>query len=665
MPLFYGRLRTRIPLFPLLIALLVLGIFSATRIGLAVYTGFDLVGLSFWPGIFAKGLWFDLAVIAVLITSVCLYEAVLPNRWRASRWHGALRIVWLWSVVSLLLFGAVAEATFWIEFFTRFNFIAVDYLLYTHEVIGNIRESYPVRAILLAIGVVAAGIVWFIRPSVRAIDSAPVTRAGRIALTVAAFLLPVLSVSLTNVDQMQGLGNAYADELSGNGLLTLAAAMRRNELDYDKFYQTLPQTAADTTLKRLAVKRTPLSAVLQRATAADEADDPVPFTKRPRNVVLISVESLSASFLGAYGSTKGLTPNLDQLARDGLKFERVFATGTRTARGLEALSIGTPPVPGQAIVRRPNNEHLTTVGELLEHQGFSTFFFYGGYGYFDNMNAYFGANDYRVVDRTDFPKETVVFENVWGVADEVLFTNSMVTLDREARRNRPFFAHIMTTSNHRPYTYPDGRIEIPSPGGRDGAVKYTDYAIGKFISDAKTKPWFNDTLFVIVADHCASVAGKSKLPVEKYHIPLIFYAPALLKPGSYAPMVSQIDIAPTLIEVLGKKGDDHFFGRSFFEQGENPERVFISNYQELGYLSHGVLTVLLPKRRVESFRIDPETYAATPATVDPQLLNEAIAYYQTASRAFKSGALRESDHPMPKSAHFAEQKITKWGQVLQ
>ena len=642
-------LRSAIPLFPLLITLIVLGVFSATRLSLALYAGSDLVEPSLWPSIIIKGFYFDLAVVAILIAFICLYEAVLPNRWRANRWHGLLRMAWLWGAIALLLFGAVAEVTFWIEFSTRLNFIAVDYLLYTHEVIGNIRESYPVSWILSGIGITSALIVWLLRARVREIDARPVTKTGRMVLLAAAILLPALSISVSNVDQMQGLENAYADELSGNGLYTFAAAMRRNELDYDKFYLTLPQETADATLKKLGVKRVPLSVALHKNTGTDEAEDNMPFTRRPQNIVLISVESLSASFLGAYGATTGLTPHLDQLAREGLKFERVFATGTRTVRGLEALSLGTPPVPGQAIVRRPNNEHLTTIGELLEHQGFSTYFFYGGYGYFDNMNAYFGANDYRVIDRTDFPKESIMFENIWGVADEVLFDNTLAVLDREfidqkTRKIRPFFAHIMTTSNHRPYTYPDGRIDIPSPGGRDGGVKYTDYAIGKFINDAKTKPWFNDTLFVIVADHCAAVAGKSKLPVENYHIPLIFYAPALLKAGTYTKMVSQIDIAPTLIEVLGKKGDDYFFGRPFFETGLHPDRVFISNYQELGYLSQDVLTVLLPQRRVESFQIDPKTYAATPIPVDPQRLNEAIAYYQTASRAFKSGNLRAADH---------------------
>jgi len=592
------------------------------------------------------GFWFDLVVVCVLLAPVFLYEALLPNRWRASRWHRVLRLVWLWLSIALLLFGAVAEITFWMEFTTRFNFIALDYLIYTQEVIGNIRQSYPVGWIVVGIAALAALIVWLMRKRLTPADSTALTRPQRIALAIAALVLPTLGLLSANIDQMQGQGNNFAAELSGNGLFTITAAMRRNELDYDQFYRTIPQSAANATLRKLGVERKLLSEALK-----DDEDDPaideIPFIKRPRNVILISVESLSASYVGAYGATKGLTPEIDALARDGMQFDQVFATGTRTVRGLDALSLGTPPIPGQAIVRRPNNEHLATIGELLEHQGFATFFFYGGYGYFDNMNAYFKGNDYRVVDRTDFPKQTVMFENVWGVADEALFDNVIRTLDVKAVPDKPFFAHVMTTSNHRPYTYPDGRIDIPSPGGRDGAVKYTDYAIGKFIRDAKTKPWFKDTLFVIVADHCASVAGKTKLPVNNYHIPLIFYAPALLAPARYAPVVSQVDIAPTLIEVLGMNGDGHFFGRSFFEKGPVPERAFISNYQELGYLKKGILTVLLPKQRVESYRVDPKTYASTPTPIDPQLLNEAIAYYQTASTAFKTGALQSPGYRKP------------------
>lgn len=625
---------------PLLIMLVWVGVFTTLRLGLAVFVGTASVPLALWPGIFAKGLMFDLAVAAIAVAPVFAYEALLPNAWRDRPWHRVLRTVWVWFALLLMLVAAASEITFWIEFSTRFNFIAVDYLIYTQEVIGNIRQSYPIPSIMLGLAALAALLTFFLRQPLKRANEQVLSGRQRLALWAVAIALPTSSLLLTNVDQMQGLGNAYADELSGNGLFTLAAAMRRNELDYDKFYRTMPQTQADAILKQLDVERQPLSEAIHPPAGADIADDPVPFKRRPRNVVLISVESLSAAFMDTYGSTKHLTPRLDAMAREGMMFEHLYATGTRTVRGLESLSLGTPPVPGQAIVRRPNNEHLATLGEILKPQGVNSFFFYGGYGYFDNMNAYFDTNGYKVIDRTDIPKADVAFENVWGVADEVLFSHAIKTLTAEAKADKPFFAHIMTTSNHRPYTYPDGRIDVKSPGGRDGAVKYTDYAIGKFIDDARGQPWFKDTLFIIIADHCASVAGKSKLPVDGYHIPLIFYAPDFVPPSVYKSVVSQLDLAPTIIELMGYSGDDHFFGRAFFETEERLNRAFISNYQELGYLRNDVLTVLLPRRKVMAYKVDPLTLATTPTEVNETMMNEAIAYYQTASRAFKEGALK-------------------------
>lgn len=613
-------------------------LFSVLRVGLLIWTGLDAVPIGLWPWVLGKGLAFDLVVLSVVLAPVLIYEALLPNRWRTTRWHQALRVLWFVLSLFVMIFGAAAEVTFWLEFSTRFNFIAVDYLLYTQEVIGNIRQSYPVPALLAAFAALAGLIYRLTHQHLRAANQVTLTYSQRWRMLALAVVAPAISLNVSNVDQLQGTGNAFADELSGNGLFTLAAAMRRNELDFDKFYQTMDQAEGNAVLKSLDVERQPLHQAIANADP-DEAEDELPLKRRPRNVILISVESLSASFLGTYGNTKGLTPNLDALAKQGLVFTQLFATGTRTVRGLEALSLGTPPVPGQAIVRRPHNEHLATLGEILHPQGMQPYFFYGGYGYFDNMNAYFAGNSYKVIDRTDIPKDKVMFENVWGVADEVIFNHVIDTLSQQGHGQQPFFAHIMTTSNHRPYTYPSGRIDIPSPGGRDGAVKYTDYAIGDFIQKARQQPWFKDTLFVITADHCASVAGKSKLPVEGYHIPMIFYAPDLLPPGQYTSLVSQIDLAPTIVEILGKQGDGHFFGRSFFEHGPRLERAFISNYQALGYLRQNTLTVLLPKGKVESYAVDPTTLATTPAPVQPPLKREAIAYYQTASRAFKEGAL--------------------------
>ncbi|MEP7084340.1 MAG: sulfatase-like hydrolase/transferase [Betaproteobacteria bacterium] len=595
---------------------------------------------------FLVGTWFDLATLAYLVVPLMLIGAILPDRLRGARPILVLRQAAFVFIIAALLFGAVSEYIFWAEFTTRLNFIAVDYLIYTSEVIGNIRQSYPVGLVLAGIAIVAALSAWLISRKVE-FATTPLRWKRRILLAVAAVALPLASYFFADIEQMNGAGNEHARELSGNGLFSLAAAMRRNELDYDQFYRTIPQEEADAILHAQGVERPQLSRVSAMKEDEHELEELGPFTRNPRNVILISVESLSAEFLGVYGGTRHLTPRLDQLAAEGLRFANVFATGTRTVRGLEALSVGTPPIPGQAILRRPNNDHLISIGQFLALQGFTPYFIYGGYGYFDNMNAFFAANDYQVVDRTDFLKSSVVFENIWGVADETLFANTLRVLDEPAARSKPFFAHIMTTSNHRPFTYPDNRIDIPSPGGRDGGVKYTDFAIGQFIDQARSKPWFKDTLFVIVADHCAAVAGKTKLPLAGYRIPLIFFAPDMLKPGVFSPMVSQIDIPPTLLDLLNAKGGDQYFGDSIFENAGRARRALVSNYQELGYYKNDLLTVLSPRQKAEAFRIEPSTLAAVPAPIDPVLLNEAIAYYQTAARAFKRNALRNPDYREP------------------
>jgi phosphoglycerol transferase MdoB-like AlkP superfamily enzyme len=619
-------------------------------LSLVAFSGWTLLRLFLWLEVgpeeltlresasgFLLGSWFDLWTLAYLVSPLLLVSSLLGNRLRASSAMQAARCGLLWLAVAALLFGITAEYLFWQEFTTRFNFIAIDYLIYTNEVIGNIQESYPVGMILTGIGLIAALVVWLCCQYVQ-FDIAPRSGIQRLHMLGIALTLPLAANILADLDQTRLSGNNYAQELAGNGLYTLAAAMRRNDLDYDRFYQTIPNTVARQTLDTLGLRRDPAAKLVSYLQPPSEPMGP--FHKRPRNVVLITVESLSARYLGAYGNTQQLTPNLDRLAREGYRFDKLYATGTRTVRGLEALSLGTPPIPGQAIVRRPHNQHLATIGEYLEAQHYTTQFVYGGYGYFDNMNAYFSGNDYQVLDRTDFDPRHIAAENIWGVADETLFDNALQALDQDAAQRRPFFMQIMTTSNHRPYTFPAGRIDLPQ-GTRKAAVKYTDYAIGRFIAQASSKPWFDDTLFVIVADHCASVAGRTSLPVDKYHIPMIFYAPHLLQPGRHTLLASQIDLAPTLLDLLGARGSEQFFGQNLFDTAHYEERAFISNYQSLGYYKHDRLVVLSPKHEVETFKVDPENFRTAPDRAQPELRREAIAYYQTASEAYKSGGLNE------------------------
>jgi phosphoglycerol transferase MdoB-like AlkP superfamily enzyme len=240
-----------------------------------------------------------------------------------------------------------------------------------------------------------------------------------------------------------------------------------------------------------------------------------------------------------------------------------------------------------------------------------------------------------VVDRADFAKDEVNFANVWGVSDEDLFRKVIREADASHAAGRPFFSMVMTTSNHRPYTYPAGRIDIPSKTGRKGGVKYADYAIGRFLAEARQEPWFKDTLFVFVADHCASSAGKTGIPVKKYEIPLLVYAPQHIKPGVVDRLMSQIDVAPTILGLLNLSYDSDFLGRDILKADQAAPRAFIATYQKLGYLTEDRLLVLEPQQQVRQYRLDRRNGETEAIAVDQGLLSDMLAYYQGADHLYQ------------------------------
>ena len=617
----------RLPLFFLSVFLIAS---LATRMALLAYAAAD-VDWRAVPASIALGFVYDLIAGMWAMLPVLLLHLACPRYKSIQPFVQFLKAGALVLAVYLLLFNLVAELLFWQEFGVRYNFIAVDYLVYTHEVIGNIRESYPVGWILAALLALTIALLLPMRNRLAAIIAAadPFARRLRhVASWTVALVAGWIGAGMLSTGMFQ---NHYNGELAANGLYSFVTAFRNNELDYTRFYVTRPSGEVRQLLGALLAPET--TRLEQPRTVKAKA------AEKRLNVVLISVESLSADFLGSFGNRQNLTPNLDRLAKEGLLFTRLYATGTRTVRGLEALTLSLPPTPGQSIVKRPDNAHLFSLGSVFEGKGYDVRYAYGGYGYFDNMNAFFGGNGYRIVDRMSIPSERIPFENIWGVADEALFDQVLDEIDASHEAGKPSFTHVMTTSNHRPFTYPEGRIDIPSHTGREGGVKYTDYAIGRFFDRARTKPWFDDTVFVIVADHCASSAGKTELPVERYHIPMIIYAPAHIRPGKVDRLASQIDAGPTLLGLLDFSYPTRFLGRDILHAPEDGDRAFISNYQSLGYLKQNVLTVLKPKHQVAAYRVDAQSNL-TSIPVDQGLLREAIAYYQGAAELYKGGLYR-------------------------
>lgn len=620
----------------LLICILSLAISTLIRLLLLIrsISEIDLTGINLL-GIFVWGLFYDIVNAIYFSLPVVLYLWLVPDRIYRKGWHRYVLYFSFFIFAFLLCFNGVAEWLFWDEFNVRFNFIAVDYLVYTTEVIGNIYQSYPLELILVGLVIISGIILYLFRRFVRlsAQRAMPFRkRSGWVAVYAGLFLLVFFTV---NNKYHRFSSNAYVNELAGNGLYELFAAYRNNELDYDQFYEGLDRGEAFDLVHKLV--KTPEAEFVGSERFSIERRIANAGPERRLNVVLISVESFSADFMRLFGNTEGITPFLDSLAGHSLMFTNLYATGTRTVRGLEALSLCIPPTPGQSIVRRPENEDLFSLGKVFDSKGYQSEYIYGGYGYFDNMNYFFDNNGYLVVDRSALEDHEIDYENIWGVADENLFDLALKEIDRDIAE-KPVFAHIMTTSNHRPFTYPEGRIDIPSHTGRSGGVKYTDYAIGRFIREASSRPWFDKTIFVIVADHCASSAGKTELPVENYHIPMFIYSPANVKPGAMDRLMSQIDIGPTLLGLLNFSYTSKFFGYDMFKLEPGRERAFISTYQNLGYLRGDGLIVLSPQFKVESF-LNNKDQQPLIGSHKLAIVHEAVAWYQTASYSFKHGLM--------------------------
>jgi len=269
------------------------------------------------------------------------------------------------------------------------------------------------------------------------------------------------------------------------------------------------------------------------------------------------------------------------------------------------------------------------------------------------MNAFFSGNGYRIVDQSSVPESEISFKNAWGMADEDLYRQALKVADSDYQSGKPFFFHIMTTSNHRPYSYPDGRIDIPSGSGREGAVKYTDYSIGEFLKAAQQKPWFDDTLFVFLADHCAGSAGLQDLPVANYHIPLFIYSPKHVAAREYAGVSSQIDVAPTLLGLLNMDYVSTFFGHDLLRDSALPGRALIGNYQHLGLFDGENLAILSPAKGMRRHNDALGASVEVKANSKDPLIQRAIAWYQGASYDFSHRLLAWQADNLPSAQHAA------------
>lgn len=589
-----------------------------------------------------KGFLNDLAALVfVLLLPATL--VLLPSNQFLQRRAGKIYAVTIMFIFSaIFIFTAFSEYLFWDEFSSRFNFIAVDYLIYTTELMRNMVESYPLPLIFTAVLALAVVTTWFLWRKVNTLPRKEYTPkpGGTVknrlvklgGLYSAAAMLFILFTPVT------GSQDRFWNEYSKNGVYEMFSAYLNNQLDYRAFYKTIDTQKAFALMKDEVME--------DNASFVSEKDDHIfriiksDDSEKHPNVILVIMESMGSRWLGEY------TPNLVSLAQESLVFSNMMSTGSRTVRGIEAIMLSVPPTPGNSIVRRPDNGRLFTLGTMFRERGYDRDFIYGGVGYFDNMNAFFEGNGYTVTDKLDFSEQSKTFANAWGQCDEDLYSESLRMADRSFAAGRPFHQVLLTTSNHRPFTYPENKVELTPGSGRRGAIQYSDYAIGEFIELAKTKPWFDNTIFVFVADHPSSIAGKTEIPADAYKIICMMYAPKFFEAQSVETLCSQIDVAPTLLASLDWSYPSTFFGTDALVLPQEEGRAWISTYQLLGFRTNDHLVVLKPDGQADVTGLQPAQLGSdTPDAQDgaeDTLVSRTVASYQCAYDLFVGKRLKEN-----------------------
>ncbi len=604
--------------------------------------------------IFAIGAYFDVVVAVYFVLLYSVFLLIVPSRWIGSLMDRVITYSMIILMLFIVLFGMIAEFPFWAEFNTRFNFIAVDYLIYTYEVLGNINQSYPLPLIIAILVSGVAGIIFYFRRQeiFKCIFAEKMRWTHRLMFAAPIWIFTLFFLKWTNNQQAEWSSNSYENELSKNGIYSFFAAYNSNELDYNTFYSRqddsliypiLRQELLQSNQKFIDTSVFPISRIVEGG------------SEKKLNIVLITIESFSADFLKRFGNQQNLCPNFDKLQQEGILFTNMYATGTRTVRGMEALTLCVPPTPGNSIVRRPDNQNIFSLASILEVKNYAKEFIYGGDGYFDNMNTFFGGQGFDIIDRDrghlladelhtrriPIKDKDVSFENAWGICDEDIYNQALQSADRHSAKGELFFQFIMTCSNHRPFTFPEHKIALKQ-GTREAAVMYTDFALGCFLDSARRKPWFNQTVFVIVADHCASSAGKWELNIDKHHIPALILNLSDHRGIEVDKLCSQIDLMPSLLGFLKWNYRSAWYGKDISLMKKDEERALIGNYRTLGLLKDNVFSVINDRKKIIQYNWDQLSGNLTPLDSPSKHLEKlTISYFQTASNRFKNGDMKE------------------------
>jgi phosphoglycerol transferase MdoB-like AlkP superfamily enzyme len=585
-------------------------------------------GLAF---IFLQGIRFDLILLASLLGLIFLFKP-----WFHTNRHLRLAGAWFFPLCAGVIFAAVffveaSTASFIAQFDSRPNYLFVEYLRYPKEVLSTLAGTNLVELVvftLIAVGVGATVFRW-LRSDPESDSPVP----WWFCLLVTPFTIVLVFALIRSTTDHRPVNpsnaafsqDAMVNQLPLNSPYSVLHAIyeRRKESTNERIrYGRMP----DDEILEVILQEAGISPVeqLKAEIPTLHRQQPTFERERPLNLVIVLEESLGAEFVGSLGG-KDLTPNLDALAGEGIWFERLYATGIRSARGIEAIITGFTPSPRTNVVKRSDTQTgFFTLAALLHGHGYRTRFIYGGESHFDNMRRFFLNNGFEaVIDQDDY--ENPVYRGAWGLSDEDLFNRAHEELSGLA--GKPFFSLIFTTSHHEPFDIPAGRVTESEYGPRETSIKYADYALGQFIETARASNYWENTVFLVIADHNAKIFGGSLVPVERFRIPAVAIGPGI-EPRRISGITSQIDIVPTLLSLIGLSSEHPAIGRDLTRPAylEGSGRALMQFHANQAFLQDDRVVVFQPDLEPSSFLLQENGNLEPDPRPDPELVRRALAY---------------------------------------
>ncbi|MFA5703672.1 MAG: LTA synthase family protein [Advenella sp.] len=603
-----------------------------------------------WP-ILLGGLRIDLNQIATYASVPALLMPWVEN----SPLFLTITATWFTFWWLLSAFMEIATPQFITEYDTRPNRLFVEYLKHPKEVFGMLWRGYKgvLAGGLLLFGLMATmanslffgygpehlGPVWL-----RIIESFSYTLLSFLCIRGTLKKRPI------NPSTVAFAGDGLVNSLALNSIYSLLYAIyaMKYEMSAEDVYGKMPADEMNRIVREAAgIHAAQYSDTI--ATMHRQIADNHPVT--PRNIVIIVEESLGAQYVKTLGG-ECLTPNLDKLYQEGWGFLRAYATGTRSVRGLEALSAGFPPTITQSVFKLPNAQTgFFTIAEALGQQyNYHSRFLYGGEAHFDNMKGFFLGNGFKeVIDGPSFKNPQ--FKGTWGYSDEDMFNQLDRLLQEDENRGQPVVTLAFSVSNHSPWEYPTGRIQPQGePASVENTVRYADHALGQFFENAKTRDYWQDTVFLVVADHDSRVFGAELIPLKHFHIPALLLG-ASITPRLDERIISQIDLPATLLSLAGVSCVHPMIGHDLSRQ--TPNRAMMQYDNRYGYLKDDQLLVLDPHMQPQQFTyLAPDIFQRS--QLDETLAKEALAhaiwpfsvYRDKSYKAFTSNTLpQEAEVP--------------------